>query len=223
MTKLGTRDEVESFKYAGEPIKFTLGTLVIIAFCIFLIIISTFSQLPIKDIFSYQNNETAGVLLTDFLNNCSTYSYIPQLPAIFFTIALLDRRFGLSAIILYILIGLCGVPIFAMGGGFHYIYEYGFGFILAYIPAAFLTATIIKHNYHILNVLKAVIAGVFAIHLIGILYMLFVSTLFHTTGDIISGWISSQSGVKIFYDVIFSTIAIYVANLMKQVLWLIMC
>lgn len=223
MTKLLATEDIESFKYNGEPVKFGLGTLVVVAFCIFLIIISTFTQISIKDIFSYTEGQNTGLLLTDFLNNCSTYSYIPQLPAIFFTVALLDRRYGMSAIILYILIGLGGIPVFGMGGGFHYIYEYGFGFILAYIPAAFLTATIIKHNYHILNVLKALIAGVFAIHLIGILYMLFVSTLFHTTGDIISGWISSQSGVKIFYDILFSTIAIYGANLLKRILWLIMC
>lgn len=223
MTKI-TKDEVASFKYSGEPVKFSLGTLVMLAFCIFLIIISTFTQLPIIDVFNLdKGTDSTGLLLSDYLSNSSIYSYIPQLPAIFFTVALLDRRYGLTAIILYILLGLFVIPVFGMGGGFHYIYEYGFGFIIAYIPAAFLTATIIKHNFHILNILKAVIAGVFAIHLIGVVYMLFISTLFHTTGDIITGWISSQSGAKIFYDIIFSTIAIYIANLLKQLLWLIIC
>ena len=224
MTKLLATENIESFKYNKEPVKFCLGTLIVIVFCICLIIIATFTQISIKDIFSYTAGPTTGLLLTDFLNNCSVYNYIPQLPAIFFTIGLLDRRFGMSAIILYILIGLIGLPIFAMGGGFHYIYELGFGFILAYIPAAFLTATIIKNDHRILNILKAVVAGVLAIHLIGILYMLFVSTLFNTPGDMISGWIKAQSGpTKIVYDIFFSSIVIYVANLFKRLIWLIMC
>ena len=91
-------DEIESFKYAGQPVKFTIGTLALIAFCIFLIIISTFTQLPVVDVFSLSRGEEgSGFLLSDYLANSSYYKYIPQLPAIFFAIALLDRRYGLAA------------------------------------------------------------------------------------------------------------------------------
>lgn len=216
-------NEDAKFLYSGEPIKLTLGTLAVMAFCILLIIISTFTQFPIVDIFSLNKGQDVGTLLNDYLSNSFLYSYIPQIPAIFFVIALLDRRYGITTIIIYILLGLFAYPIFGMGGGINYILEYGFGYILAYIPGAFITATIIKHNYHFLNVLKGVVIGVLAIHLIGVMYMIFISTLFHTTADMISGWITSQSGIKVFYDIIFSMFSIYIANWVRRFLWLIMC
>lgn len=217
-------DELESFKYNGEPVRFTIGTLALICFSIILIVISTFTQIPIIDIFSLNKGDSgAGFLLSDYIVNSAYYTYIPQLPAIFFVIALLDRRYGMLTIILYILLGLFALPIFGMGGGINYILEYGFGYILAYIPAAFITATIIKNNYNFLNVLKAVILGVLAIHLIGMMYMVFISTLSQTSMEMITGWITAQSGIKIFYDMFFSLCTIYFANLLKKGLWLIMC
>lgn len=217
-------EEIESFKYSGEPVKFSIGTLAIICFSVILIIISTFTQFSIVDIFALSNGELCdGFLLSDYLEHSSFYHYIPQLPAIFFVVALLDRKYGLTAIILYILLGLFVLPIFGMGGGFDYIMEFGFGYILAYIPAAFITATIIKNNFKFFNVFKAVIIGVLAIHLIGVMYMVFISTLFNASTDIITGWIASQSGVKIVYDSIFSLCAIYIAWFLKKGLWLIMC
>ncbi len=220
MTKRVT-PEIESFRYAGEPVRFTAGTLVLICLCILIIIMSTFTQLPIVDIFSI--DKSGGFKLSNYLVDSACYYYIPQLPAVFFVIALLDRRYGLTAIVLYILIGLFWLPVFGMGGGIHYISEYGFGYILAYIPATFITATIIKNNYGFLNILKAVVIGVLAIHVIGVLYMLFISTLFNTSADMITGWITSQSGIKVFYDILFCICSIYLARFVKKLFWLVMC
>lgn len=217
-------DELDSFKYNGEPVRFTIGTLALMGFSIILIVVSTFTQVPIVDLFALNKGEMgSGILLSDYLTNSAYYAYIPQLPAIFFVVALLDRRYGIAAIIMYILMGLFLYPVFGMGGGINYILEYGFGYILAYIPAAFITATIIKNNYKFFNVLKAVILGVLAIHLIGLMYMVFISTLSQTSMDMVTGWITAQSGIKIFYDTFFSLCTIYLANFMKKGLWLIMC
>ena len=214
--------EIQSFKYSGEPVRFTVGTIVLVCFCFLLIIMSTFTQLPIVDLFSIREG-TGGFRLSNYLVDSACYYYIPQLPAVFFSIGLLDRRYGLLAITLYIIAGLSGLPIFGMGGGIHYISEYGFGYILAYIPAAFITATIIKNNYKFLNIFKAVVLGVLAIHVIGIFYMVFISTLFNTSADMITGWIASQSGIKVFYDILFCMFAIYIARFVKKLLWLVMC
>lgn len=217
-------EEIESFKYSGEPVRLTFGTLALICLCLILIVISTFTQFQILNVFALSKGEISeGFLLSDYLVNSGYYNYIPQLPAIFFTVALLDRRYGMSVIILYILLGLFVFPVFGMGGGIDYIIEYGFGYILAYIPAAFIAATILKNNYKFWNVLKGVVLGVLAIHLIGVMYMLFISTLFNAPMDMITGWVSSQSGIKIIYDIFFSLCAIYFANLLKKGLWLIMC
>ena len=114
------------------------------------------------------------------------------------------------------------MPVFALGGGWRYIGEYGFGYILAYIPAVYLTGTILKNGFTYKNALKAVFAGIFTIHIIGILYMLVIAGIRHEGWMFTTGWIIAQSGVKIIYDFIFSFLAVLVAKYARLILWLYM-
>ena len=45
---------------------------------------------------------------------------------------LLDRRTAVLSVSSYILIGLCGVPVFATGGGIGYLLKPTFGFLLGF-------------------------------------------------------------------------------------------
>ena len=114
-------------------------------------------------------------------------------------------------------------PIFALGGGVTYLFEYGFGYILAFIPAIFFSGTLLKVKTDFLRIVLLAILGVLAIHILGILYMLFVATLKHAPMDIVSSWIVSQSGIQIIYDMFFSVIAIYIGRSLRKLLWIIMC
>ena len=49
---------------------------------------------------------------------------------------LLGRRWGALSQAVYVLLGLVGLPIFTMGGGFGYVFQPTFGFLLGLIPAA---------------------------------------------------------------------------------------
>ena len=40
--------QINSFKYKGEPIKITLGTLILTGLCVLLIIVATFTQVTLK-------------------------------------------------------------------------------------------------------------------------------------------------------------------------------
>ena len=40
-------EQLNSFKYKGEPVKVTLGTLLLICLCILLLIVATFTQLTL--------------------------------------------------------------------------------------------------------------------------------------------------------------------------------
>lgn len=51
---------------------------------------------------------------------------------------LLGAKRGALSVAVYICIGLVGVPVFAAGGGPAYVLRPGFGFLLGFIPAAFL-------------------------------------------------------------------------------------
>ena len=49
---------------------------------------------------------------------------------------LLGRRWGALSQAVYVLLGLVGLPIFTMGGGFGYVFQPTCGFLLGLIPAA---------------------------------------------------------------------------------------
>ena len=218
--------QLNSFKYNGEPVKITIGTMLLTCFCILLLIIATFTQITLKhiyipaDIFSFMSQEPTSSQIWQHITK--TYRYIPQIPMIFFIVALLGRKFGILAICGYILLGMF-FPIFALGGGITYFFEYGFGYILAYIPAIFFTGTLLKVKTDFLRIILMAALGVLAIHVLGVLYMLFVATLRHAPMDLVTSWISSQSGIQVFYDIFFTVVGIYFGRWMRRLIWIVMC
>ena len=214
------------FKYNGEPIKITLGTLVMTCLCVLLIIIATFTQLNVKHLFFPSDTFTflsEPFTKQEFIHHfVKSYKYIPQIPIIFFIVALMGRRFGILAIISFIALGLF-FPIFALGGGINYLFEYGCGYILAFIPAAFFAGTILKDNTDFLRIIITSVIGACIIHVLGILYMFFIATLTHAPIDFIKSWILSQSSVQILYDIFFTIVSIILGKQLRKIFWLIMC
>lgn len=216
--------QLNKFKYQNQPLIFNLGVLVLTGLCSFLIVIATFTQfdfhhyiLPL-DAFSYIDaNFKDPAVMAHFIKH---YRYIPQIPAIMFIVALLGRRYGIASVSIYIIVGLFFAPIFALGGGLDYVFQYGFGYILAYIPAVFFAGSILNSGLSYRNMAQATLVGVITIHLFGILYMLFMATLQKENSALILGWISAQSGVKILYDLFFGFIAMIIARFTKKALWL---
>lgn len=218
------KDQLNKFKYQDQPLRLNLGVLVLIGLCSFFIVISTFVQFDFNhvkiplDFLSYIGADFKNPnIMAHFIKH---YRYIPQIPMIMFIIVLLGRRFSLASILLYIIVGLFFAPVFALGGGIEYVFQYGFGYILAYIPAAFFAGSIIKSGLTYRNMAQATLVGVLTIHIIGVLYMLFVAMLQKESYNSILGWISAQSGTKILYDLFFGFIAMILAKITKKILWI---
>lgn len=215
--------QLNKFRYQNQPLNLNIATLVLMGICSFLIVIATFTQfdfyhiiLPLDSFSYFGQNFKDPAVYTHFLKH---YRYIPQIPTIMFIIALLGRRFGIASISIYIIVGLFFAPVFALGGGISYVFEYGFGYILAYIPAAFFAGSILKSGLSYRNMTQATFVGVLTIHIIGILYMLFIATIQRENSALILGWITAQSGSKIIYDLFFSFLAMIIARFTKKTLW----
>lgn len=212
--------ETKIIKKQIEGIRLSLGSILLTLCCTFLIILATFVQLNVSHFIIPKGLfDGSDLAFKDFIY---TYKFIPQIPIVMFVGAFLGRKFGTVSILLYILLGICIIPVFALGGGFKYIFEYGFGYILAYIPAIFFAGSILKSGFSNKNILKATIVGVLTIHLIGILYMLFIASIKHEGWSFISGWICAQSGIKIIYDLVFSFAGLFLARYAKIILWFFM-
>lgn len=214
------KPRVRVVKRQIEGIRLSMGSILLMLCCTFLLIISTFVQVNITHFTIPSGLFSGGNLgISDFIH---TYKLIPQLPIVMFIGAFLGRKYGITSILLYILLGLFVIPVFALGGGPKYIFEYSFGYIFAYIPAVFFAGSILKGGFTNKNIIQAVLVGVLTIHLIGILYMLFIASLRHEGWEFVSSWIVAQSGIKIIYDLILSLIAVFVAKYAKIVLWFYM-
>lgn len=202
-------------------IRLSLGSIMLMIFSAFLLVLATFIKFDLThyiipfDIF----DESVIHNPSDFLK---TVTIIPQIPIVIFIAAMLGRKYGITSILLYIIAGLSLFPVFALGGGPRYILEYGFGYILGYIPAVFFAGSILKGGYSYKNIAQAALVGVLTIHVLGVFYMLFLASLHHEGNEFIQGWILAQSGTKIIYDFILSFLLVLVAKYARILLWIFM-
>ncbi len=210
------KEELDAFNAENKKLKITMGTLVVMGWCVFLIIIATFTQLDFNHYFPCLPDENGSFFK---IKHCL---YIPQVPVIFFIASLIGKRFGTTAVTIYILLGLTFFPIFALGGGIKYIFEYNFGYILAYLPAVFIVAFMLKDKFNYATVFKADLLGVLTIHTIGIFYLILMAIIHQDLFSNVVGWIIMQSGTKMLYDFVFGYFAILLSKPVKQIIWLSM-
>jgi len=92
---------------------------------------------------------------------------------------ILGRKYGALSVILYIVLGLIGFPIFTEGGGFSYIFKPTFGYIIGFCIGAFITGIIAHKNSapSFKRLLFASLLGLMVIYIIGMIYFYFMSNL----------------------------------------------
>ncbi|WP_078550420.1 biotin transporter BioY [Litchfieldia alkalitelluris] len=87
---------------------------------------------------------------------------------------LLGSRLGALSMVVYLFVGLAGAPVFAQfSSGFDALLGSSGGFILSYIPTAFIVGKIIESTSkpELKHFLLASFAGIFTIYLVGTNYM----------------------------------------------------
>ena len=85
---------------------------------------------------------------------------------------LLGGRWGAVSQLVYVIIGLAGVPVFTAGGGIGYVFHPTFGFLIGFVAAAFVIGVLKKRTGKgFLSFCIPILAGVFVLYLIGVPYM----------------------------------------------------
>lgn len=98
--------------------------------------------------------------------------------AIFLTGALLTPRYAFLAVFVYLLLGACGVPVFAgFRGGLAHLTGPTGGYLAAYPIMAFVTALITKYikKYRLLALSIGMLSALILCYLIGTLWFCFIS------------------------------------------------
>jgi biotin transport system substrate-specific component len=88
---------------------------------------------------------------------------------------ILGSRRGALSQLLYLVLGLLGLPIFAQGGGPAYVLMPSFGFLLGFIAGAYVIGRIVEgeKNLTFARALAALLLGQAALYLLGIAYLYF--------------------------------------------------
>lgn len=127
---------------------------------------------------------------------------------------LLGARGGLIAMLVYILIGLAGLPVFTGGGGLMYVFKPSFGYIVGFAVGAFVTGKLAEKNTanSTRQMLIAVLAGTGAIYALGLpwYYLItnyYLNTPVGATALVMSGFVMTLPG-----DLIKMALSIFLAK-----------
>ena len=94
---------------------------------------------------------------------------------------LLGSKNGAAAVLTYIVIGLSGIPVFANGGGLHYMLHPNFGYLIGFALGTFTTGKIIENQNKKISfktLLFAGFAGLFIVYSAGISFYYFISRFY---------------------------------------------
>ncbi len=134
---------------------------------------------------------------------------------IFLTGIILGSKYGSLAVIVYVFLGLVGLPVFASApfGGIGYMLKPSAGFLIGYIAAAFVVGKIYNRQSFFTAIL-GVLGGIIVLYLVGLSYFYMIMTFVLSKptnvstilslgffpfilGDLIKGGIAAWLGHKI--------------------------
>ena len=109
---------------------------------------------------------------------------------------LLGARWGAASQAVYVLLGLAGLPIFTQGGGFSYVLQPTFGFLVGLIPAAWLIGYMSRKKSGFWWLCLSCLAGLGVLYLIGMPYMAVILNVYLAKG--MSLWSLLMAGMLPF-------------------------
>ena len=147
---------------------------VLVIILLLLIFMSNFIQLKLYFLsISFSKLKLSEDLINSLLSLFPKFTftlqdYNLQILTVWFVGIVLGPTFGLITLLIYLLLGIIGLPVIAGGGGIDYFKEPTFGYLLAFPGAAYLAGWFFEQNKKLL----AVVLPIAFIHLCGILYVL---------------------------------------------------
>ncbi|WP_394915756.1 biotin transporter BioY [uncultured Robinsoniella sp.] len=90
---------------------------------------------------------------------------------------LLGGKLGALSVVVYMVLGLAGLPIFSEGGGFGYIFKPSFGYIIGFAAASYVTGYMAGKagSLHMGRILAANFTGLAIVYGVGMVYYYFIS------------------------------------------------
>lgn len=109
---------------------------------------------------------------------------------------LLGARWGALSQVVYVALGLVGIPIFTLGGGPGYLLQPSMGFLFGLIPAAWLIGWLTERGQSPLRICLSCVAGLAVLYLVGVPYMYLILNVYLGKG--LSLWAVLKMGMIIY-------------------------
>lgn len=165
---------------------------------------------------------TALIAIGAFLKIQLPFSPVPYtMQFLFVNLAgiLLGSRRGLTAVGLYIVLGLAGVPIFSTGGGIDYLIRPTFGYILGFALGAWLSGLITERGTNsIKTYLIAGFANFIVVFALGLVYCYLISNYYLATPVGVKKLLVTGFVYFIPVDVFFVIVSAFLAKRLQPVI-----
>lgn len=106
---------------------------------------------------------------------------------------LLGAKYGALSQLVYVGLGLLGLPIFTSGGGFGYFLYPTCGFLIGLIPAAWIVGKLTAGSRSLGRIVLASLAGLAVLYLVGLPYMALILNVYMGKG--MSAWAILMAGM----------------------------
>ncbi|MDP1729687.1 MAG: biotin transporter BioY [Devosia sp.] len=111
-------------------------------------------------------------------------------------------RIGVATVALYLLEGLAGLPVFATGGGIDYVFRPSFGFLVGYLPMAYIIgrAADLGASGKVAILFLTMLAADAVVFAFGFAWLLVVVNLVVAQGGVVPGWLDAGNLVGSAFD-----------------------
>ncbi|QUG43900.1 biotin transporter BioY [Psychrobacillus sp. INOP01] len=146
-----------------------------------------------------------------------------QIIVVYLAGSLLGSKRGLQSQLVYILVGLAGLPVFTLGGGFMYVLQPTFGYLIGFAAGAYVIGYIIERfdNPTRKHFIVAHLIGTVVIYAIGVPYLYMALNLWLNvpTGlsHVLATGLYSTIGVDIALAIFTSLLAARLYPLVKKI------
>lgn len=152
----------------------------------------------------------ATVVLGTMLLTLSAKISVPVLPVPVtlqtFAVAVLAAgfgwRIGVATVVLYLIEGLAGLPVFATGGGIDYIFRPSFGFLVGYLPMAYVIgrAADLGASGKVVVLFLAMLVADAVVFAFGFAWLLVVVNMIVAGGGAAPAWLDANNLVGSAFD-----------------------
>ena len=135
-----------------------------------------------------------------------------------FIISLVIGKKASIIFIIYLILGLIGLPVFTSGGGIEYIFMPSFGFIIGFIPASFVIGFASRSNKFYLKYILSIL-GLFIINVFGVAYMYIIFKYHNANPKDLMTLVNIGVAPFIFKDMIIAILSCIIYSRLKIVLY----